>query len=120
MLILCAVILTCSHYLCRRPVATIYAEDQILWHFKVFETAWFTEISFFLTAQKVLLLLVTCNCIGKRCLETKYRRKSLDWKVGINQGVNLESMKDDILVFQKVEDQLSDVNYSFASQVRVK
>lgn len=63
---------------------------------------------------------MTCDCIGKRCLETKCRGESLDWKVGINQRGNLESVKDDTLAFPTVEKQLSDVNYSFASQVHVK
>jgi len=80
------------------------------------------EISFFLVAQRseVALQQVTCDCIGKRCLETKCRRKSLDWKVGISQGVNLESVKDGILAFPTAEKQLPDVNYSCASQVHVK
>lgn len=38
----------------------------------------------------------------------------------INQGVIWGSMKDDILAFLTVENQLSNVNYSFALQVRVK
>lgn len=47
-------------------------------------------------------------------------RKSGDWNAGINQGVNLEDVKDDIFVFPPMEIRLSDANCSFASQVHVK
>lgn len=63
---------------------------------------------------------MTCNSIGRRCLETKCKRKSLGWKVGINQGVYLENVEDDILAFPTVENHFSDVNYTFVSQVHVK
>lgn len=39
---------------------------------------------------------------------------------GINQEVIWGSMKDYILAFLTVENQLSDVSYSFALQVHVK